>query len=371
MDFESGAYLYGLSTADKIEDLSMGLDWLQDTEMDIPLLRRWMSKKAVCEDAEYSWNQTQLSPRSETITLADAVATAVTVADSGAYSVGELLRCENEIMRVTALANATTLTVTRGYIGTAAAHSAKTMLTVGKANVENSTAGDAKSRTPSKLSNYVQTFDEVVEASWLRMASKHTSGNTLDLQTELAFIEANRKLAAAMLYGKKKKDTTNKIYAMGGFFEMVSSNATNVGGALTIAAIDALILDIVEAGGDPKGLSLSPYQKQKLDALDANKQMLGKRERTGGNLITQTWQSGILSHELDIVVDKTLRNDELIIFDDDQIEVGPMSGNGLDGNWGTFNAAENGQHGSKKRLLGTFGMKVHNEKAHGYLYGLS
>lgn len=371
MDYQTGAYLYGLSTADKIEDLSMSLDWLAGTEMDFPLLRRWMSKTSSIHDAEYSWNQTALSPRSETITLADAVATTVTVADSGAYSVGELLRVDAEIMRVTALPSNTTLTIVRGYAGTAAAHAAKPMLTIGNALTENSTPATAKSRTPAKLTNYVQTFDEVVEASWLRMASKFTDGNTLDTQTEMAFIEANRKLASAVMYGKKKKDTTNNIYAMGGFFEQVISNVTNVGGALTTASIDALILQIVTAGGHPKALAVAPYQKQKLDALDVNKQFLGKNEHTGGNLITQTWQSGILTTPLDIVVDKTLRNDELVISDDDQVEVTPMTGNGLDGNWGTFDAAAPGQHGSKKRLLGVFGNKVHNEKAHGYLYGLS
>lgn len=375
MDYTTGAIDWFSTGVDKIEDLQNFLDFLPDTSMDVALLRRWgiggKEGSNGVNQPEFSWEQTALRPRGETATVADAVTTAITVADSGIYQVGELLGWEGEVVRITALTNATTIAVTRGYSGTAAAHSAKLMYSMGMSPADNATPGAAVGRVPVKLTNYVQGFETPIEASWYQMASNTTRGNTLDKEMELVFTEINRQLARSVLYGKKKKDTGNKIFAMDGIITQITSNVTNVGGALTIAAIDALILNIVNAGGNPTTLAVSPYQKQKLDALDANKQFLGKNEHTGGNLITNTWQSGILNRPLDVVVDKTLLDSHLLITDDDMVEIGPMAGNGLSGSWGTYDASAPGQFGKKKVVRGVFYNKLHNEKANGYLYGLS
>jgi hypothetical protein len=375
-DYVSGAIDWFTSATDKIDDLQNFLDFLPDNSMDVALLRRWgihgRDGQGTVSQPEFKWQQTALRPRGETITLADGTDTTVDVADSGVYQVGELLRCEGEVMRITALTSATVVTVTRGYSGTAAAHAAKLMYSLGMAPSDNATPGEAVGRVPVELTNYIQAFETPVEASWLQMASKTTDGgNTIDKQLEMVFTEINRQLARAVLYGKKKKDTSGKIFAMDGIITQITSNVTNVGGALTQAAIDAMLLNIVNAGGNPTTLSVSPYQKQKLDALDNNKQLLGKKEHTGGGLITETWQSGILGSPLDVVVDKSLLDDQLLITDDEYVEIGPMEGNGLSGSWGTYDASANGQWGKKKVVRGVFYNKLHNEKANGYLYGLT
>ena len=363
------------TTNDKIDDLQNALDWLPATQMDTALLRRWGingKNGNSAKSTKIEWSQTSLRPRSETITLADGTGVTVTVTDANNYQIGELIRCENEVMRVTARPSATTLTVTRAYSGTTgAAHAAKQMYSLGTADVENAVPGASVTETPTKLFNYTQTFSVPVEVSKDQIMSWTVDGNTLDAQLERRFIEQNRQLARAVLYGRKYQDVTNKINVMGGFFEQIVTNVTNVGGANTIASIDALLLKIVNKGGDPKTIAVSPFQKQKLDALDANKQLLGKQEHTGGNLITNTWQSGILDHPLDIVVDKSLMDDQLLITDDDMLEIMPFSNNGESGSWATYDATTPGQDGKKKVLRGKFTNKLHNEAAHGYLYGLT
>ena len=63
---------------------------------------------------------------STSITLANGTATSVTVTDSSLYKTLEYVKCESELMQITALVDATTLTVTRGMNGTtAAAHTAQ------------------------------------------------------------------------------------------------------------------------------------------------------------------------------------------------------------------------------------------------------
>lgn len=374
-DVGTGALLSFETTSDKILDLQDFLDFLPDNDMDTALLKRLgiggKANGSGIHSTKYEWRETQLRTREEIITIDDS-ATAMTVADSGVYQIGEQLRCENEIFRITALADATTLTVTRGYgDSSAAAHASKTVFTVGKAAVENGTPGSAIFDTPAELYNYVQTFDVAVEVSMDQIMSMTVDGNTIDSQLERRFVEINRELARAVLYGQRNRDTSGKIHTMGGVKGFLTSNPTSVGGALTKAVIDAEILQIVNNGGMPKWIAMSPYQKQKLDALDNNLQNLGKRERTGGGLITNTWQSGVLGHELDVIVDRTILTDELWIGDDENIEVDAFTGNGESGAWGIYEATAPGQDGKKKIIRGKYGTKVHNQKALSYVYALT
>jgi hypothetical protein len=378
--YVSGARTTQSTGLDKLVDMQDFLDFIRDDNMDVALLKRWgingHGGEGRARAIKTEWSQTALRGRGENVTLADATGTSLTVADARQYQVGELIRIESEVVRVNAIASATVLTITRGYAGTtAAAHAAKLAYSLGKAAEENSVPGAGITDTPVALYNYVQTFDVPVEVSKDQIMSLGIDGNTIDSQLERRFIEVNRQLARALIYGVRFQDTTTlsnqPIRTMGGLLSFLTSNVTNVGGALTIPAIDAQILNIVNAGGNPKTIALSPYQKQKLDALDSNKQFLGKSEHTGGNLITNTWQSGILDHPLDIVVDRTLLSDQLIITDDDMIEPMPFENNGESGAWATYNATAPGQDGKKQVIRGKYTLKVHNEKAHAYLYNLS
>lgn len=375
--YVTGAKTTYSSSNDKILDMQNFLDYIRSDDMDTALLRRWGINGKSGEGMHHAaatkteWTQTALRSRGETVTLADGVGTSLTVADARMYQVGELVRIEAEVVRVTVIVNATTLTIVRSYAGTTgAAHAAKLAYSLGVADAENSTPGASVSDTVIKLYNYVQTFSVPVEVSKDQIMSITVDGNTMDAQLERRFVEVNRQLARAVIYGIRYDDGTS-IRTMGGLLSFLSSNVTNVAGAVTIAAIDALILKIVQAGAKPTTMAMSPYQKQKVDALDVNKQLLGKREHTGGNLITQTWQSGIMDDTLDIVVDRTILDDQIIITDDDYIEPMPFEGNGESGRWATYEATAPGQDGKKQVIRGKYTLKVHNEKSHGYLYGLT
>lgn len=370
--FVSGARTTFADQSDHILDLHDGMDFLNPRQDGIAILKKIGLNGLVAKSFKIEWNQVALATRRETVTLADGSGTVLTVANARQYSIGTLIRVENEVVRVTAIASATTLTITRGYAGTTgAAHAAKVAFSIGVAAPENSTGVAAVSDTADRLYNYVQIFERAVELSKTEIMQMSTEGNPLKGQLERRYIEFMREVAMALLYGVRYEDTTLNLHTVGGLKQFVTTNVTNVGGALTIAAIDAIILAIVEAGGDPKMLALSPYQKQKLDALDVNKQMLGKKEHTGGNLVTNTWQSGVLDHELDIVVDHGILRDELWILDTDQIKAGPQKGNGESGSVAVVDATLPGQDGKKNVIRGHLTFKFEQEKAHGYLYGLT
>ena len=353
-------------------DLADGLQYLNPSNDGLAILKRIGTDGFTYANHKNEWRETELARRAETITLADGVGTALTVADAYQYQVDTVLACEAERMLVTAIANATTLTITRGYAGTTgAAHAAKQMMTLGTAKKEGDDASSGLTDNGTPLFNYDQIFERGVALTNHEIAALSVGGDKLSDQLERRFIEANRELFQAVLYGQKSQDTVNKRWAMGGLVGFLSSNVTNVAGAVSISAIDALLLKIVEAGGDPKTIGVHPYQAQKLAALDTNYQNIGKRERTGGALKITTWQSMVVPHDIEIIQDLSYRRDELHINDWDHIKIGHLDSNGVNGNWKVVNPTKPGANREERTIRGTFSMKVELEKGQGYLYGLS
>lgn len=356
----------------KLVDLRKGLEYLNFRNDGIGLLKRIGMSKQIANAVKHEWNETALAIRAEVITLADGVGVALTVADAYVYQINDLIRIENETVRVTALTDATHVAITRAYAGTVgAAHAAKTAVLLGSAAPENADAPAGRTDSATRLYNYVQTFDGSVDLSNDEIMTANNDGNPMTGQIKRRTIEWYQKFAQAMFYGTRYLDSSLKIRVMGGLKYFVTTNATNAAGALSIALIDARIKAVVDAGGDPKVIAMGTKQKQKLDALDTAKQYLGKREHTGGNLITQTWQSGVMDHTVDIMVDPTILDDELWILDTDYIDLGYFSGNGKSGALAVTDASTPGKDGEKRVIRGKYTMEVRNEKAHAYLYGLT
>lgn len=375
MAFITGQKTTASDSADHILDLRNGMDYLNPGNDAIALLKRIGLNGFTAKSTKHEWIETALATRSETITLADGVATTLTVADARIYQVDELIRCENEVMLITAIASATTLTVTRGYGGTTgAAHSAKLAYSLGAADPEGDDAPAGIADVGARLYNYSQIFTRGVELSNDEIMQLSTEGNPMNKQVERRYIEVNRQLAKALFYGVRFEDLggSKPRRGAGGLKQFVTTNVTNVAGALTISAIDTQILNVVQAGGDPKLLVMSPYQKQKLDALDAGKIYTGKRElSTGGNPMVSTWQSGILGHTVDVLVDHTVNNDELWILDTDWLKIGPYENNGKPGAFHVEDATPPGADYERKVIRGKYTFEFGQQKAQAYLYGLS
>lgn len=361
---------------DHILDIEKGIKFLNPRDNGIKFVKKLIANRGdtVAKSYKHEWNETSLPVRKETMTVLIGDVT-FTVGNAYGYQVGDLLQCESEIIRVTALASSTTLTVTRGYAGTAAAgHTAKVMYNLGSAAAENATAPAGVSLDADRFYNYVQTFDRAVDLSTDEIAQMSAEmGNPINVQLERITLFFWKLFAQAAFYGVRYEDTTNKIHVMGGVNQFLSTNVTNVAGALTVAAIDANILAIVNAGGNPDTIVLSPTQKQKLDALDSNIVRTGKRnsDHVGGNPIVMTWQSGVLDYELDVVVDHTIKTDELYILDTSYIQLVPLVNNGIHGALSVIDATTPGQDGIRKVLRAKYTLVFKLQGGMGKLYGLT
>lgn len=360
---------------DHILDLKNGMDFLNPKQDGIAVLKKIGLNKFTAKSFKHEWTQTALALRKETVSLADDTVTALDVTSAYQYQVGEILRIENEIVRVSAIADSNTLTIVRGVAGTtAAAHSSKTAMSLGSADAEGRDTYVGVSDTADRLYNYVQIFSRGVDLTNTEVMQASTEGNPLSGQLKRRYIEFMRQVAAAMFYGVRYEDSGNNRRFMGGLKQFITTNVTNVAGALTVAAIDAQIKKIVDAGGNPDMIVVGTKQKQKLDALDASLVRIGKKDaqsKTGGNPMAQTWQSGILDYELEIYVDHTILDDELWILDSTKVGLGPQAGNGVSGSVAVYETTLPGADKKSKVIRGHLTMEVEQEKAHGYLYGLT
>lgn len=360
---------------DHILDIERGIKFLNPRDNGIKFVRKLIANRGsnVAKSFKHEWNETALPTRKETVTLANNTVTSMTVADAYGYQVGDLVRIEDEVVRVTALASATSLTIVRGYAGTtAAAHTSKVAYNLGSAAAENATAPAGQTLSSDRMYNYVQTFDRSVDMSNDEIAQLSAEmGNPFNAQLERITLYFWKLFAQAAFYGIRYEDSTNKIHVMGGIASWITTNATNVGGALTLSAIDAEILAMVNAGGTPDVMVMSPTQKQKLDALDSSLVRIGKRERLGGSQNVQTWQSGVLDNTLDIIVDHTIKTDELYILDSSMIELVPLVNNGINGRLSVADATTPGQDGKKKVLRAKYTLVFRLEAGMARLYGLT
>ena len=360
---------------DHILDIEKGIKFLNPKDNGIKFVKRLIANRGsnVAKSYKHEWVETALPVRRETVTIDDS-ATTLTVAQAYHYQIGDLLKIDDEILRVEAQASATTLTVARSYgASAAAAHTSKVAYNLGTAAVENATAPAGTTMDSDKLYNYVQTFDRAVDMSNDEIAQLSAEmGNPFNAQLERLTLFFWKLVAQAVFKGERIEDGTNKIHVMGGIDYFMTTNATSAGGALTLALIDTEILQMVQAGGNPDVLVMSPYQKQKLDALDTTAVRISKRgPHLGGSLDVQTWQSGILDHTLDVIVDHTIPDTELYILDTSSLELVPLVNNGINGRLSVEDASTPGQDGKRKVLRAKYTLVVRMQAGMSKLYALT
>ncbi|HKY59416.1 MAG TPA: hypothetical protein VJP59_00245, partial [Gemmatimonadota bacterium] len=137
----------------------------------------------------------------------DAVETAVDV-DNGAYfQVGNLVKIvsTNEVMRVTGIAG-NTLTVTRGYIGTAAiAADNAYILNLSTAETEGDNSPQAVSTVKVERTNFTQIVKTPVHLTSTNMAVNHYNGDEFAYQQNKAGAAHARKWEEIALHGRKKE----------------------------------------------------------------------------------------------------------------------------------------------------------------------
>lgn len=327
------------------------------------------------EDRFDRWNTVQDNPLT-------SGATTLTVETDTAhqYPKGSLLKIENEQVRVTAVATASTLTIVRASSGTTAAQHAQNV----DIQLVGNSAGESDAwnlRTTSIFDfpfNYSQVFQDKVRVTFRRMESNlyGMEGNDLDYQVAKSLKEQMVKLEGSAVAGERDVGVSGSSEppTMGGlrwFLNTTNSADANVtdlnSAALTEKDINDLLQDMYyKVGQSNMGMTVlcGAWVRRKITSWYADTVRLTQGANKAGISVSKLQTDfGVL----DIMHHVSMPKDELYIINPEFIKIGH---HGQRGRFHVVDVATDGPF-IDKALYGDYTMMFKNAAAHGRIQEIS
>lgn len=355
-------------------DMSSALDILRP--MDVPLLSL-IGKDSLrdpCIATKHQWleedvrGQTTNAITTGLNNTTDPVTTSITTGDEVKFRAQDIVRVEDELMRVTATA-ANQLTLARGWGGTTnAAHGTAPLITlIAPAIVQGITSPlEARSTTKSGRYNYTQIFEETVKSSATNQATaKYTARNDVEHQIANQLEVLGTNMEKTLLFGYKVEPTASSAGAMDGIRAVLSTNVYDKNGAvLTQAMLEDALQAVWSAGAKSSHLFCNATQKRRINTFLDSYRQAGYSDSKLGNSVS--------SYETDfgsvvVVLDRWMPNDEVLIIDASNIGFGPLQGRSL----GVTKLPMNTRESDIWEMSGEYTSEVRLEKSHARIYDLS
>ena len=191
------------------------------------------------------------------------------------------------------------ITAIRGYGSTtnASAANGSSLVILGPAFEEGSasTALYTKSRTASRVYNYLQLFRKSVEVTNTMLNSELYGGDIRSYERRVKGIELMRDMERVFLYGERLEDTssgkdttlTHARRTSGGADYYISTNTTAVGGILSESDFEAFIRTVTRYGGDEVYLFAAPLIVSVISQWAQGKLNMYPKDKTYGIAIAQ------------------------------------------------------------------------------------
>lgn len=374
-----GRFTWSDSVNEKI-DMSSALDILRPT--DTPLLRLVGrdSLRDPCTAVKHEWLEDQVRGLSSAVkssgttlnNTTDPVSFDLSAANEAyKFRVQDILKIENELVRVTAIVDSDTITISRGWGGTTAAtHADSTpVLLVAPALSQGQDLLGARSTTKVALYNYTQIFEEEIKVSATAAATaKWASGN--DTEREIAkHLEAlGVNMERTLLYGKKVQPTASTAAgagAMDGIFARVTTNVYDKSSAaLTENHLTDALEAIWTAGAETMTIVTNSTQKRRINTFaDAFREM--PYSDTGYGSKVQRFDTDF--GEVKLLLDRHMPTDQVLIINESKIGFGPLSGRSL----GITKLPPLSREYDVWQISGEYTCEVRLEQSHAVIKGLA
>lgn len=305
---DTGSTSYGvLSTVRKV-DMRDKIFLLEPSAAPLTLLLSKMGKQ-VAKNPEFSWLEDEAMPISDTV---DGTYTTVTITDilvdNGSYfstNVTVKVPRSGEVLKVTAVAT-DTLTVTRGYGGTAAAaiNDADDLIIMGGNAAENADAENPRAVKKARAYNYSEIVRTPFGVSGTLDASDTYGGNALAYLQKARGIDHAKSIELKVLWGERKEsDNTSSISrATGGLWQVISSNSSDYSSTMTAALIETASATDFRYGSNSKMLFGCRAVVGAVSALAHSSLQVAPLDKTFGiNIVKWITSNGvynIVAHDL-------------------------------------------------------------------------
>lgn len=361
-------------TANNAIDMSNTLSMI--APFDVPLLS-FIGKDSLstpCTAVKHEWLEDTLRPLDSALAdssmanTTDPVAINVTTGHGVYFAANDILQIESELVRVTSVST-DAVTVARGFGGsTAASHASGTAIRIiGTVSVQGAAVGPARTTTKVGKYNYTQIYNSSVTiSSTQRSTAKYTGPSNelarlLDNEVKVAWQLWERSL----LGGRKVAAAASVAGAMDGILPVLSTNAYAKAGAyLTEEFILQAMQDAWTAGGRIDKIVLGAFQKRQANKFLDSLRETTRTDRVAGAVVdTYTSDFGIA----DIVLDRNMPTDTVILLTSDKIGFGPLQGNSLR----AVRLPDTTALAETWQVVGEYTAEVRNESAHAKLTGLA
>lgn len=346
------------------------------------LLNRISSEKAI--SPKYQAFEDELPARTDAVDNGagyDTDDTDITVANGGRFNVEDLVLVPRtgEVFRVTAVAS-DVLTVERGIgnSGTGVAIvDTDPLYIIGSAAMEGDVSKQARSTTPSVVTNYTQIFrDPFDESNTLRSSDMVTDLHDWAYVQRVKGIEHATRIERAFWFGKPSEEGSPAVRTTGGFFYFQgSTNQTSAGGAYSETELWTGARSWFRYGTKRKLMFASGLVIQVMNEFAQSKVQTSVGESTYGLAITEYvspfGRLGVLHHPL--FDDTSVYGGYGAVVDLEAVSKKYLAG-GIGGSRDTHlveNIQENDRDGRKDEYKSEVGLKIGQPKRHGFVSGVT
>jgi hypothetical protein len=361
-------------TVNEAIDISSALDKLKP--VDTPLLLRIGrdSLRDECVAVKHEWLEDTIRGTTTNDVggtfnnTTDPVTVTVTAGDGNTkFRINDILKVEQELVRVTATA-ANTITVTRAWGGsTNAAHASGILITLlAPAMPQGSDLAGARTTTKSGLFNYTQIFEEEVKvAKTMQATDKYTKQNDPEYQigSQLEIIGVN--MERTLLFGRKQQPTSTLPGSMDGIQVRISTNVYNkASAALSQSHLEDAMEAIWQAGGRPSLIVTNSTQQRRINSfLDGYREADYEDEVLGTMVRRYKTNFGTV----DILLDRHMPADEVWVLDEDKIGFGPLRTRALS----TMRLPPVSKEYDVWQISGEYTSETRLEQGHARIFGLA
>ena len=348
-----------------------------------PLLNALGDPLREATSTHHEWLEDELLPNKDAIddaTWTDPDGdTQFDVAHGSRFRKGDQIQIEGseELMLVTAV-NTNTLTVLRGYAGTAPEDLADEQIVniLGNAGLEGDDKPSARFTHRVRSGNYTQIFTAAVEVSGSDTAARQLGlADEMDFQKGERLRELVRDLESTIINGGRPvadpQGSGSVRRTMKGIIQHLSSNVFHTGDSglpegndLDEAKVNYVLRKIWEnSSGNVDLIVVGGFQKRKINAFCADSRTYGPNDKTFSDMVAIYESDFGTCH---VITTRWMPQDAALFLDSSRISVLPLTGRSFH-----FKPLASGGDYECGELIGEYTLELRNEAAHGLIRNLS
>lgn len=295
--------------------------------------------------------------------------TSFTVADASIFQDGHVILIDSEYM-VIKTADATNNTVSvyeRSWGGTNATHATNANISiVGMSRLEGDDADYVGLLKLSNPYNYSSIYQKALKVSGTEeVIDQYGFDNAFSYQAQKAVPELLRLLERNAFHGIRKAGSATAPRSSGGLLTFVTDNSVNAGGAIAKSHVDSLAEYVMIDGGNPDLFVCHPSIGNDLKALLDSSSFVRVDQNPGGQFgMTPITRIQTQYGSMRMVMSRWCPSGKAFMLDSRKVGFYQLRPFG----WKPLAVTGDSRKGE---VVGEFSLMVANDKAHGWVYGIT